>query len=63
MGVPKDEFEITYALSRMVQEIKHRTVFTTKYGDLTLEGKVAVRIAAIVERELRNMLRKYRSKK
>jgi hypothetical protein len=57
------EDKIGYALVKHLPEIAHRAQFETDYGELIFEGDTAKRIAVVVERELRKMLRKELSKK
>ena len=49
--------EMHYALSRHIPDMKRGTVtFRTGYGELTLRGAIAERIAAVCEKHLRVQL-------
>ncbi len=47
-----NEDEIGYALSKQVPAMRHRVTLETDYGALTLEGRDAEKIAALVQKLL-----------
>lgn len=50
MTMPRDE--VAYALAKQVPELAHTCTFTTNFGDLTLRGEAAVKVATLVKRLL-----------
>ena len=53
--------EIGYAISKQLPCIEFRAEFHTNSGDLVLEGESAMRVAAVVRRELELMLKRKKS--
>lgn len=51
-----NEEEIGYALSKQVPAMRCRVTLETDYGSLTLEGRDAERIAALVQKLLERKL-------
>lgn len=47
-----NELEIAYALSKQVPAMRYRVTLETDYGDLTLEGRDAERVAVLVQKLL-----------
>lgn len=51
-----NEEEIGYALSKQVPAMRYQVTLETDYGSLTLEGRDAERIAALVQKLLERKL-------
>lgn len=50
--------ELTYALSKQIPELEHTCTFQTHYGDLTLRGKDAARVAKLLKQMLEKKLQR-----
>lgn len=53
-----NELELEYALAKQVPAMRYRVTLETDYGDLTLEGRDAERIAVLVRKLLEAKRRK-----
>lgn len=54
-----NELELEYALAKQVPAMRYHVTLGTDYGDLTLEGSDAERIAELVQKLLEARRRKF----